>query len=54
LAALATSLDDEVVIHRADLELITACQRVNFDFARYRRPDEYRLIAERAGASPKV
>ena len=49
IAALAVSLDDEVVVHRADLELITACQRVNFDFARYRRPDEYGLIARTAG-----
>jgi N-carbamoyl-D-amino-acid hydrolase len=53
LAAVATSLDDEVIIHRADLELITACQRVNFDFARYRRPSEYGLIVERAGAISK-
>lgn len=49
IAALAVSVDDEVVVHRADLELIGTCQRVNFDFARYRRPAEYRLIAERAG-----
>jgi predicted amidohydrolase len=50
IAALATSLDDEVVIHRADLDLIKACQRVNFDFTRYRRPEAYRLISDRAGA----
>jgi N-carbamoyl-D-amino-acid hydrolase len=49
IAALALSLEDEVVVHRADLDLITTCQRVNFDFARYRRPDAYGLIAERAG-----
>ena len=49
MAALATSIEDEVVVHRADLELIAVCRRVNFDFARYRRPDEYALIAERAG-----
>ncbi len=49
MAALATSIEDEVVVHRADLDLIAVCQRVNFDFARYRRPDEYALIAERAG-----
>jgi predicted amidohydrolase len=49
LAALATSIEDEVVVHRADLDLIAVCQRVNFDFARYRRPSEYALIAERAG-----
>jgi predicted amidohydrolase len=49
IAALAVSVDDEVVVHRADLELIATCQRVNFDFARYRRPEEYALIARRAG-----
>ncbi len=49
MAALATSIEDEVVVHRADLDLIAVCQRVNFDFARYRRPGEYALIAERAG-----
>jgi predicted amidohydrolase len=49
IAALAMSIDDEVVVHRADLDLIAACQRVNFDFARYRRPREYGLIAQRAG-----
>jgi predicted amidohydrolase len=49
MAALATSLEDEVVVHRADLDLIEVCRRVNFDFARYRRPDQYALIAERAG-----
>jgi len=49
LTALATSLDDEVIVHRIDLELIDICRRVNFDFALYRRPDQYGLIAGRAG-----
>jgi predicted amidohydrolase len=49
IAALAASVDDEIVVHRADLDLIATCRRVNFDFARYRRPAEYGLIAERAG-----
>jgi predicted amidohydrolase len=49
IAALALSIEDEVVVHRADLELIATCQRVNFDFARYRRPEEYALISQRAG-----
>src|SRR4029077_15382138 len=49
IAALATSLDDEGVGHRADPALIATRTRVNFDFARYRRPDAYGLIAERAG-----
>jgi predicted amidohydrolase len=49
IAALAVSVDDEVVVHRADLDLIRTCRRVNFDFATYRRPGEYGLIAQRAG-----
>ena len=49
IAAMAMSIDDEIVVYRADLDLIAVCQRVNFDFARYRRPDQYALIAERAG-----
>jgi len=47
--AQAQSIGDEVVVHRADLNMIASCRKVNFDFARYRRPAEYRLIAERAG-----
>jgi predicted amidohydrolase len=49
IAALAVSSDDEVIVQRADLELIATCRRVNFDFARYRRPGEYGLIAQRVG-----
>src|SRR3984957_12990704 len=49
MAALSVSNDDDVLVHRADLDLIATCRRVNFDFARYRRPEEYALIAERAG-----
>jgi N-carbamoyl-D-amino-acid hydrolase len=49
IAAQAMGLGDEVIIHHADLDLIAACRRVNFDFAAYRRPDQYRAIAERAG-----
>ncbi|WP_192358036.1 nitrilase-related carbon-nitrogen hydrolase [Mesorhizobium mediterraneum] len=46
IAAQAMSLDDEVIVHRADLDLIAVCRKVNFDFASYRRPDQYRLIAD--------
>ncbi|MFN6978518.1 MAG: nitrilase-related carbon-nitrogen hydrolase [Gemmobacter sp.] len=49
IVAQATGLGDAVIVHRADLDLIAACRRVNFDFAAYRRPDQYRAIAERAG-----
>ena len=49
IAALATSIGDEPVTYRADLDLVAACRKVNFNFERYRRPDQYRAIAERAG-----
>jgi predicted amidohydrolase len=49
IAAMAVSVEDEVLVHRVDLDLIALCRKVNFDFARYRRPGEYGLIAERAG-----
>jgi N-carbamoyl-D-amino-acid hydrolase len=46
IAAQAMSLDDEMIVHRADLDLIEVCRKVNFDFAKYRRPDQYQLIAD--------
>lgn len=46
IAAQAISNDDEVVIHRANLDLIGTCRRVNFDFERYRRPADYGLITQ--------
>lgn len=49
IVAAANSIGDEIVVHQADLDLIETCRRVNFDFARYRRPEEYSLISERAG-----
>jgi len=48
IAAQAMSLHDEVIVHRADLDLIGVCRKVNFDFEKYRRPDQYRLIADQA------
>jgi len=52
IVATAKSLDDELVVGEIDLDAVLACRRVNFDFALYRRPDQYRLIVERAGAVP--
>ena len=49
IAAQAMGTGDEVIVHRADLGLIDTCRRVNFDFAAYRRPDQYLAITERAG-----
>jgi predicted amidohydrolase len=52
LLAQANTLGDELVAETIDLDDVFDCRRVNFDFALYRRPDQYRLISERAGALP--
>jgi N-carbamoyl-D-amino-acid hydrolase len=51
IVAQITGLGDAVVSHRADLDLIAACRRVNFDFAAYRRPECYAAITGQAGPS---
>ena len=50
--AMATTLGDELVVARCDLDLGRSFKRTVFDFARHRRPEHYRLIVERTGASP--
>lgn len=52
IVAAANTLEDELAVTKIDLDAVLACRRVNFDFALYRRPDQYRLIVERAGAIP--
>ncbi|GAB1362671.1 N-carbamoyl-D-amino-acid hydrolase [Rhodobacter sp.] len=49
IVAQTTSLDDEVIVHRADLTMNADCAAAGFDYARYRRPAEYALIAQTAG-----
>ncbi len=43
---------DEVVVARCDLDRCAAYKGTLFDFERYRRPEQYRLITERRGAVP--
>jgi predicted amidohydrolase len=50
--AMATTLGDELIVARCDLALGRAYTNTVFDFARHRRPEHYRLIVERAGATP--
>ena len=50
--AMATTLGDELITARCDLELGRSYTRTVFDFARHRRPEHYRLIVERTGAVP--
>ena len=48
--AQAVGEGDEVVIAQIDLDDVFDCRKINFNFGLYRRPDQYRLITERAGA----
>jgi predicted amidohydrolase len=50
--AMATTLHDELVVARCDLERCAAYKTTTFDFARHRRPEHYRMIVERTGATP--
>ena len=50
--AMTTTLGDELVTARCDLDLGRSYTRTVFDFARHRRPEHYRLIVDRAGAVP--
>ena len=50
--AMATTLGDELIVARCDLDLCRSYKTTVFDFARHRRPEHYRLIVERTGAIP--
>jgi N-carbamoyl-D-amino-acid hydrolase len=50
--AMATTLADELIVARCDLDLCRSYKTTVFDFARHRRPEHYRLITERTGAIP--
>jgi predicted amidohydrolase len=52
--AMASTLGDELVVARCDLDLGRSYRTTTFDFARHRRPEHYRLIVERTGAAPPV
>ncbi|MBV9524038.1 MAG: N-carbamoyl-D-amino-acid hydrolase [Alphaproteobacteria bacterium] len=52
IVALAQTRGDEIILARIDFDAVFACRKVNFNFALYRRPDQYGLIVERAGALP--
>jgi predicted amidohydrolase len=50
--AMASTLDDELVTARCDLDLCRSYKETIFNFARHRRPEHYRMIVERTGAVP--
>jgi predicted amidohydrolase len=52
IAAMATSIGDEVITARADLDMGRRYATTIFDLARHREPSHYRLIVERKGAIP--
>jgi predicted amidohydrolase len=52
IVAMASTLGDELVVARCDLDLGRSYKSTVFDFARHRRPEHYGLITERAGAIP--
>ncbi|MGJ5035122.1 MULTISPECIES: N-carbamoyl-D-amino-acid hydrolase [unclassified Bradyrhizobium] len=54
IVARAKTLADEVVVADIDLDLCRQGKDKMFNFAAHRRPDQYRLITERAGAVEPV
>ncbi|MBS36381.1 MAG: N-carbamoyl-D-amino-acid hydrolase [Thiotrichales bacterium] len=52
IVALATSLEDELVMHSCDLELGRYLKETTFNFGRHRRVEHYGLITSQTGAVP--
>ena len=52
IVAQAATLGDELITARCDLDLTRSYKDTIFNFARHRRPEHYRLIVDRVGASP--
>ena len=52
IVAQAVTLGDEIVVARCDLDLTRPIKQNIFNFARHRRPEQYRMIVERTGAEP--
>ena len=52
IAAQATSLDDELVVARCDLDATRSYKTTIFNFEKHRQPETYRMIVERKGAVP--
>jgi len=52
IAAQATTLEDELIVARCDLDATLSYKTTIFNFEKHRQPDAYRLIVERRGAIP--
>lgn len=52
VVARGSTLGDELVVYRCDLDLVKPYKERLFNFARHRRTEHYQLIATRTGAVP--
>jgi predicted amidohydrolase len=52
IVAMARTVEDEVIVARADLDMGKRYATTIFDLARHREPSHYRLIVERKGPTP--
>jgi len=52
IVAMASTVGDEVITARCDLDMGKRYRETIFDFARHREPEAYKLIVERKGAIP--
>jgi N-carbamoyl-D-amino-acid hydrolase len=50
IVAQSTTLGDELIVARCDLDLCHSYQSTTFNFARHREPEHYRILVERKGA----
>ncbi len=50
--AMATTLGDELIVARCDLDHTKSYKETIFNFAKHRRPEAYGLIVSRTGAEP--
>jgi predicted amidohydrolase len=50
--AMCSTLGDELAVARCDLDLTVSYKTTIFNFAKHRRPENYKLIVERTGARP--
>ena len=52
IVAQCTTLDDEIIVARCDLDRCLSYKSTVFNFALHRQPQHYRMIVERKGAVP--
>ncbi|MEM7122658.1 MAG: N-carbamoyl-D-amino-acid hydrolase [Pseudomonadota bacterium] len=52
IVAQCGSIEDEVIVHKCNLDAAREYKNDTFNFANHRQPQHYRLIVERTGAEP--